>query len=159
MTCRQFRLASEEFLDRHGNPSPGPPPAELQHHITACVTCAGQWERALKSRVLLASLRAPEPPVDPYFMQRLQAHLQAATAAREAIRRPWQLAVGMRQFVAVASIFVVTIAMFVFDMARIERPNVDEAIVLDVPHADALHPADDHLRVDRADVILSLLQR
>lgn len=129
-------------------------PAELQEHIAGCVRCRSRVQAALRSRVLLRSLRAKEETVDsPYFAARVLAGI------RQQARKPgWGgLRVAGRDLVLATALFGAMLGSFIYNFQRTERPNSDEAMALDVPHTNPMHPADDHARPRPADAMLSLM--
>ncbi|MGH9393816.1 MAG: hypothetical protein ACRD1E_06565, partial [Terriglobales bacterium] len=65
--------------------------------------------------------------------------------------------VRSRDLVLASALFAATLSSFVYNFRRTERPNADEAMVLDVPHLNPMHPADDHVRPQLADVMLNLM--
>ena len=156
MKCRQVQLDFEGRLDAVPGSSSEPLGRDLQAHLESCARCAAEVTAAQQSQWLLGALRREgEPPADPYFFTRLQARLR--TEARPSITF-WHLGVGRRDLLVATLIFLVSLGSFVYDVHRIEQPNADEAIALDVPHVNVQHPADDH-RADSQDVMLSLLTR
>ena len=51
-----------------------PASAEMQQHLAACASCAGEWKEFGATMTLLDEWEAPEP--SPYFDTRLQARLR-----------------------------------------------------------------------------------
>jgi hypothetical protein len=150
--CRSYVLALEEFLDQHPGELPPAPAAEWARHGETCRACRRHWQVAAASRHLLSGLPAQPLRPDPYFLTRLQARLAPQP-------RPWLggLRVGWRGLAVAATLFAVTATSFAYDLHRTESPNADEAMVLDVPHVNALHPSDDHLRPSLSDAMLNLM--
>ncbi|MGN6592636.1 MAG: hypothetical protein ACTHJX_07050 [Terriglobales bacterium] len=150
--CRSYVLAVEEFLDKHPGALPPAPAAGWAHHGEICPACRQHWQVAATSRQLLSGLQPQPLRSDPYFVQRLQARLAPPSA-------PWLggLRVGWRGLAVAATLFAVTATSFAYDLHRTESPNSDEAMVLDVPHVNALHPSDDHLRPSLSDAMLNLM--
>ena len=151
MRCRQFAIEVEGYLDRHPGPAPASVPTQFAGHARECAACAGAWAQAAASRSLLASMADATTPNDIPFMS---ARVHALIADRE--RR--FLPVAWREMVVAAALFAVTLGSFVYNIRRTERPNIDEAIALDVPHLNPLHPSDDHLHPGNADVMLILMR-
>jgi predicted anti-sigma-YlaC factor YlaD len=153
MTCRSFILALEDYFDTH--PEGARLSRELSQHVAACPACAARYREAAQSRVLMASLRAarPAPQEDPYFLTRVKALI----ASQEQVRGWLPFRVVWRDVLGALAIFLVTLGTFVYDVHRVESPSVDEAIAVNVPHASADHPAQDHLP-DGQNVMLTLLQ-
>jgi len=151
--CHEFVLALEDHLGLHPGELPEAVPATLELHASNCPACAGRWREAARSRSLLAALRSQTSAAameDGYFWTRLQAALEAAPRRR-------LIPVGGRDLVLASTLFAVTLGSFLYNFRRIERPNADEAIVLDVPHLNPMHPSDDHVRPQLADVMLNLM--
>ena len=158
--CRQFAVDAEQFLATHPGPAPAEPPVQLRNHAAQCATCRVRWQDASRSRRLLApwrELAAEKSHVDPHFLTRLRVHIrqqQARPAGWRALRR---LDVAGRDLRIAAVLFLCTLSAFVYTFQHIERPNADEAMVLDVPHLNPQHPSDDHVRPRMADVMLNLM--
>ena len=152
LSCRPFLLQLEEFLDQHPGPLPSLPPGEWGHHSRHCSACLERWRTAARSRILLAGLQAPPAAPDPYFFQRLQTRLAPQP-------RPWLggLRISWRSLTLAGTLFAVTATSFAYDLHRTETPNADEAMVLDVPHVNAMHPSDDHVRPTLSDAMLNLM--
>lgn len=145
----------EDFLERQ--PAPGTElPAGLAEHAAGCRACATQIENALRSHWLLQALQAEAEPADDYFGTRLRARLEALQAAR---RRGWMrgLSVAGRDLALAAALFATMLGSFLYNFQRTERPNADEAMALDVPHLNPMHPSDDHLRPKPVDVMVNLM--
>jgi len=157
MKCRQFIVGVEEYLARH----PGTPsrqvPLQLADHAEGCVGCRERWRVAVQSRVLLAGLRPEsEPTPVPFFATRVQARIREQQTRQSASN--WAgMNVAWKDLIIAGVLFASTLGSFVYNFRRVERPNVDEAIVLDVPHLNPQHPADDHVTPKPADVMLSLM--
>lgn len=154
MRCSGFIRRLEEYLASH--PDSLRVNGELGAHAAGCRRCAQALETALLSRALLASLREPlVEETEPAFFTRLHAHIDAESAqrARGFLQRP----LAWRDLVAATLLLVVSLGSFVYDVQHTETPNVDEAMVLDVPHVHARHPSLDHLHATPTDVLLSLL--
>lgn len=157
MSCREFLGLLEDYLAQHPGSAPGAVPIRMGGHAQTCRRCQKRWETAVRSRGLLAGLRSnEEPPSDPYFLGRVRARIreQEARRANAGLRG---LHVAGRDLVIAAALFATTLGSFVYNFRRTERPNADEAIVLDVPHLNPMHPSDDHVRPKAADVMLSLM--
>ena len=158
MTCRNFRTALEEYFDTR--PAVGPSASgglsrDLSDHVRTCKHCAGEYRDAVRSRILLSSLKdEAQPQADPYFFTRLQARIREQARSFSV----WRLPLGVRDVVAVVAVFLIMLGTFIFNFQRLESPNIDEAIAVDVPHVNALHPSDDH-QPHSEDVMLSLLQQ
>ena len=155
MKCGDFVLELEEFLAAHPG-APGTMPAHLKVHAEVCGACTARWRTAARSRLLLMELRPPEPPAaDPYFLNRVRARIQAQRG------RPFATLAGLRvawkDLIVAGALCAVTLGAFVYNLRRTERPNADEAIVLDVPHIDPHHPADSHRQPQTADALVSLI--
>jgi len=148
--CREFVLALEEHLALHPGALPADIPAPLGLHAAGCSACAQRWHTAGQSRSLMAALRGPAVVDDPFFWTRLQARMDGPSRQRS-------FRVGGRELVLASALFAVTLGSFVYNFRRTERPNADEAIALDVPHLNPMHPADDHVRPQMADVMLNLM--
>ncbi|MGH9478435.1 MAG: hypothetical protein ACRD1A_04325 [Terriglobales bacterium] len=133
------------------------PPPGWNRHLETCRHCQADWERAARSRVLLASLRA-EPDAsatepDPWFARRVLARIERESARPGRLK--WKIA--GRELALASMLFAATLGTFIYDFHRVERPNADEAIVLDVPHLNPMHPADSHLQPRMSDVMLNLM--
>ena len=159
MKCKQFVVALEDYLGRHSGVLAAELPHALQPHASACRRCQQRWSTAARSRLLLGGLRHPpeaEPALDPYFFTRLQARIHAQQHAPSLFGlRGWQIA--GRDLVLAAVLFAGTLGSFLYNFHRIETPNADEAMVLDVPHLNPQHPSDDHVRPKLADAMLNLM--
>lgn len=152
--CREFKVALETAWDRHGELTP---PEGWSHHLQRCSHCQADWERAARSRVLLANLR-PEAATggsepDPWFTRRVMARIERQAAGRGQLQ--WRIA--GRDLALASMLFAATLGTFLYDFHRVERPNADEAIVLDVPHLNPMHPADSHARPRLADAMMNLM--
>ncbi|HUX67105.1 MAG TPA: hypothetical protein VMV31_06425 [Terriglobales bacterium] len=160
MKCKQFVVALEDYLGRHPGALAADLPHALQPHASACPRCQRRWSTAARSRLLLGGLRpspeAVEAGLDPFFLTRLQARIYAQEHAPALFGlRGWQIA--GRDLVLAAVLFAGTLGSFLYNFHRIETPNADEAMVLDVPHLNPQHPSDDHVRPKLADVMLNLM--
>ncbi|MGH9466215.1 MAG: hypothetical protein ACRD1Y_02555 [Terriglobales bacterium] len=107
--------------------------------------------------MLLANLR-PEPGADaaapdPWFTKRVLARIERQSARTG--RLQWRIA--GRDLALASMLFAATLGTFLYDFHRVERPNADEAIVLDVPHLNAMHPADSHVKPRLADAMMNLM--
>lgn len=158
MKCKHFIVALEDYLGRHPGELLAELPSPLRSHASACARCEHRSRVAFRSRRLLAELRpGDEPCPDPYFFTRLQARI-AAQQQHPPVRfglRGWQVA--GRDLTLAAILFAGTLGSFLYNFHRIESPNADEAMVLDVPHTNPMHPSDDHQRPQLADAMLSLM--
>lgn len=158
--CRQFIVALEDYLARHPNSVAEAPPARLAEHADHCAKCQERWRVATRSRSLLASLRHPAEPgseaFDAHFLTRLNARVREQER-QIAARGFFGLRVAGRDLTLAALLFACTLGSFVYNLQRTERPNADEAMVLDVPHLNPMHPADDHVHPQLADAMLSLM--
>ncbi len=154
--CREFVWGMEEYLAQHPGPDPQLP-SRLEPHVRRCGACSAGWERAVRSRQLLAGLRVEgEPPAEPYFLARVAARIEAEERRRARSRllgRP----VRWRDVALAGTLFAATLCTFVYGVRRTERRNADEAIVLDVPHLNPNHPAASHVKPKLADVMLNLM--
>lgn len=154
MSCSRFVRGLEEYLDSH--PETLQVNGELGAHASRCRRCRSVMDDALRSRLLLVSLRAPqEESTDPYFLTRLHARIEAESAQRPLGFLQRRLA--WRDVLAATLLFAVSLGSFVYDVHHTETPNVDEAMVLDVPHVHPQHPLLDHRHTTPTDVLLSLL--
>lgn len=157
MKCSQFIVALEEYLARHPGSPPDSVPAQWEPHVQACDRCQRRWETAARSRRLLVGLGSvAEPASDPYFLTRVQARIREMQA-HQAAAGLRGLHVAWRDVIIASALFASTLGSFVYNIRRTERPNADEAIVLDVPHLNPMHPSDDHIRPKAADVMMSLM--
>ncbi|MGH9482337.1 MAG: hypothetical protein ACRD1L_09620 [Terriglobales bacterium] len=159
--CKQYVVALEDYLARHPGALSASPPPPLASHAATCHACQRSWLTAARSRSLLASVRAggePEPGADgtAYFLTRLHARIreQEGRKAHAGLRG---LRIAGRDLALAGVLFAFTLGSFVYNFQRTERPNADEAMVLDVPHLNALHPSDDHVRPQLADAMLNLM--
>ncbi len=154
--CRAFIMGMEEYLAQHAGPEPQLP-SRLAAHAERCPACRGGWQDALRSRQLLAGLRLEgEPPAQPFFLARVRVRIQEE-AERRARSRLLGRPVRWRDVAIAGALFAATLCTFVYDVHRTERPNVDEAMVLDVPHLNPNHPAASHVKPKLADVMLNLM--
>jgi hypothetical protein len=154
--CQEFVLGIEDYLAQH----PGPEaqlPSRLEAHAQRCGRCREGWERAQRSRRLLAAVRVEgEPPAEPFFLTRVQARIEVEARRRTKaglLGRP----VRWRDVAIAGALFAATLCTFVYDVHRTERPNADEAIALDVPHLNPNHPAGSHVKPKLADAMLNLM--
>lgn len=157
MQCTEFILALEDHLACHPGPAGAEPPLRLRDHAEACWRCRDRWHTAAGSRLLLAELREPAQPTElpPYFLTRLRAEISRQS---QPLPRGFRgLRIAARDLVVAALLFTGALGSFLYNFQRTERPNADEAMVLDVPHLNPAHPADDHIRPRNADVMLSLM--
>lgn len=152
MSCKEFLRALEDHWDRHSAAERPVLTGELASHAEGCSRCAERVRTGLQSRQLLFSLRE-ERPVDPFFVVRVRQRIASEAGAGSAWRR-WR--VQWRDLLVAGAIFVITLTSFVYDVHRTETPDISEAEVLDVPHVNWQHPADDHT-AGATDVFLSLL--
>lgn len=158
MKCAAFKVQLEEWLERGGAAAL---PGALRAHADGCARCRQGVEAALRSRVLLRALGrgvATEP--SPYFAECVRARIQAAKRV-QAWGQAWGwmsgLRVAGRDLVLATALFGLMLGSFIYNFQRTERPNSDEAMALDVPHTNPMHPADDHVRPRAADAMLSLM--
>ena len=156
MNCSQFVLELEEDLAAH----PGLPEAiasRLAAHANGCEGCRQHWQTAVETRSLLSGLRRLDAGVpDPGFAANVGNRI-LARKARSAWERWRGLTIARRDLVVATVLFVITLGSFVYNFTHIERPNMDEAFALDVPHLNPQHPSDDHLRPRNADAMLNLM--
>lgn len=158
--CRQFVAAVEEFFDTHPAARPLEPPPLLQEHVAGCPACRSRWQQACQSRRVLDPLRQTGRELeeaDPAFLLRLHRRIQQQQARAAGWRGLFRLNIATRDLVLAAVLFLCTLGAFVYNFHRIERPNADEAMVLDVPHTNPQHPSDDHVQPGMADVMLNLM--
>lgn len=160
--CRQFAVDAEQFLATHTGLSPAEPPVQLRSHAAQCAPCRARWQDACRSRHLLAPLRelaaaADKSNSDPHFLTRLRVRIRQQQARPTGWRTLRRLDVAGRDLLIAAVLFLCTLSAFVYTFHHIERPNADEAMVLDVPHLNPQHPTDDHARPGMADVMLNLM--
>lgn len=156
MTCRHFQITLENYLESHAEPPLPPITGESGRHMKECPSCAVAFDRALRSRRLLHTLRQDASPyADAYFLTRLRARIEAASEPRPAW--PAVLRPG-RELLVASCLFLLTLGTFVYNVHRVEAPSIGEAIALDAPHVHARHPnLDHHLR--KVDLLLSVLTR
>lgn len=154
MRCSGFIRALEDFLASH--PDAVSVNGQVAAHAAGCQRCQQRLQWALQSRMVLSTLRTPPAEgVDPYFLTRLQARIESERRRRlgSLLQRP----LAWRDLAVATMLLVVSLTSFVYDVHRTETPNVDEAMVLDVPHVNFRHPSLDHRHVTASDVLLSLL--
>lgn len=158
--CRQFVVEAEDFLATHPEAAPLEVPPALRPHAAACRGCQARWLEASRSRRLLTPLReqaAAQRVPDPHFLTRVRGRIQLCQAQPSGWRDWLGLNIAARDLVIAAVLFFCTLSAFIYNFHRIERPNADEAMVLDVPHTNPQHPSDDHVRPGMADVMLNLM--
>lgn len=154
MRCSRFIRSLEEYLASH--PETLQVNGELGAHAAGCRRCQSHLDDALRSRLLLASLRTTrEESVDPYFLTRLHARIEAESARRSGGFLQRRLA--WRDVLAATLLLAFSLGSFVYDVHHTEAPNVDEAMVLDVPHVHSRNPLLDHRHTTPTDVLVSLL--
>lgn len=154
MRCSGFVRALEDYLASH--PDAVQVNGQLGAHAVGCPRCQQRLELALRSRVVLSALRTPPAEgVDPYFLTRLQARIEGERRRRSGT--PFRRPLAWRDLAVATMLLVVSLTSFVYDVHRTEAPNVDEAMVLDVPHVNFRHPSLDHRHVTTSDVLMSLL--
>lgn len=154
MRCSSFVRSLEEYLANH--PDTMQVNGELGAHAARCRRCRAHLNSAVRSRLLLASLRTPQQEaVDPFFLTRLHARIEAQSAERS--RGFLQRRLAWRDVLAATLLFAFSLGSFVYDVHHTEAPNVDEAMVLDVPHVHTQQPLLDHRHTTPTDVLLSLL--
>lgn len=154
MRCSRFKRGLEDYLANH--PDSLQVNGALGVHAARCLRCRVLLDDAMRSRLLLSALRIPrEETVDPYFLTRLHARIATESTGRS--YRFLERHLAWPDVLAATLLFAVSLGSFVYGVHHTEAPNVDEAMVLDVPHIHPQHPLLDHRHTTPTDVLYSLL--
>jgi hypothetical protein len=92
---------------------------EVNHHLRACVDCAGTLAEFRKTMALLDEWQAPEP--SPYFDVRLQARLREEAAKQPSRWMTWMKLGRPALAVSLAAIVVVGAAVFRLEENKIRH--------------------------------------
>lgn len=145
MNCAAFMRGVEDYFSlrpcSEPGPAPGLPPA-LTAHAATCRSCAAQFERARRSRVLLAALVSAAPAEtepDPYFYTRLRARIASEARARQ--HPLYALGVAWRHVAVAGLLCALTVGAFICGVEITEAPKADAAIAIEVPRSSPYQAA------------------